>query len=153
MLKGRAWRAFALSVVVCVAVAAFAGLSAPAVAAEQVGEACFDDLTHYIVSGILRTVNAVGPDDQPVRPYVLELDEPLCFVLSAEGDVEGIAAPGAPQRTREVQVAFSFEDHQAFVAANLNHRVSLLGRFYAVHSGHHYLPVLMLAGRGDPAPR
>lgn len=125
------------------AVILIVGVASPAAA----GNVCYGDLDHYAISGVLRATTIVGPNLQKERPYILELDRPACFDLTDEG----ANAPLPTQQAQRVQVAFSFDDHQAFVAAHLNHRVSLFGQFFAAHTAHHFLPVLILAKQGGEA--
>lgn len=110
---------------------------------------CFNEHDTYKISGTLRLKVMRGVDDQTVKPYVLDLDQPACFVFddpesnSPQPPVAGISA---------IQIAFTGPAYKDFVTANLNRRISLYGQFFQAMTAHHHLPVLIAVNESIAAP-
>lgn len=110
---------------------------------------CFNEHDKYKISGTLRVKVMRGVNDQMVKPYVLDLDQPACFVFDdpesnrPQPPVAGIGA---------IQIAFTGSAYRDFVTANLNRRISLYGQFFQAMTAHHHLPVLIAVNESIALP-
>lgn len=110
---------------------------------------CFSEHDTYKISGTLRVKVMRGVNDQMVKPYVLDLDQPACFVFD---DPESNRPQPPVANINAIQIAFTGSAYKDFVAANLNRRISLYGQFFQAMTAHHHLPVLIAVNESITLP-
>lgn len=121
--------------------------------------ACFNDADSYKIEGVLRIKMFPDPVFGSVKPYILDLPDPICVVLQ---DDTGSDQHRTETDVTSLQLAFPNTQLKPFVDANLNKKIAVYGQFFGSHTAHHYLPVLMsvveatsiqqeIRGRRDPA--
>lgn len=125
--------------VVAVALALSAG------AAHAGGGRCLDDAKGAVtVTGTLTVGRFEHPNGQEVRPFILELAQPVCVAFRTMDD-----QPTQVDGVTRLQLAGEFDPDRAGRLRNQPVRVT--GSFFEAHTAWHITDVLIAVQRLDPA--